>query len=238
MSNKNILILTTNDNFYVKRLLLKLKKNKKYNFYFSFIYEYDNLSNIITKLCLLGLINSGTFLLKDLYFKLSKKNIENTINANAVITEKSNKYLISIIKQKKISLILSINYPKKISEEIFNLPKYGAINLHLGKLPKYKGRSPVASAILNREKKFTVTTHKINKYIDEGPILFEKEFSIKKYDIIKIYEKFFNLSYNLLLKSISFSYKKKKYKRNYPSKTFKLSLMQKIKIYLILNWGL
>jgi folate-dependent phosphoribosylglycinamide formyltransferase PurN len=239
MSNKNILILTTKDNFYLKRLLLKLEKNKKYNFYFIFENEYDNLSNIISKLCLLGLINSSIFLLKDLYFKLKKKSIENIINSKSKISEKSNKAIINLIKQKKISLLISINYPKKISENLFNLPKYGAINLHLGKLPKHKGRSPVASAILKREKNFTITMHKINKYFDEGPIVFEKEFSVKKYDILKIYDKFFSLSYNLILKSLNFNYSnKKKYKKNHYSKYIKLSLIQKIKVYLILNWGL
>ena len=73
MSKKSILILTTKDNFYLKNLLLKLEKNKKYNFYFIFENEYDNLSNIITKLCLLGVVNSSIFLLKDLYLNLSKK---------------------------------------------------------------------------------------------------------------------------------------------------------------------
>ncbi len=239
MSNKNILILSTKDNFYLKRLLLKLKKNKKYNFYFIFENEYDNLSNIITKLCLLGVLNSIFFLLKDLYFNLSKKNIENIINPQSVINNKSNKNITNLIRQKKISLLLSINYPKKIPEELFNLPKYGGINIHLGKLPKYKGRSPVASAILKREKKFTISSHKINKKFDEGPIILEKEFNVKKYNILKIYEKFFSLSYNIILKSLNFTYdNKKKYKKNTHFKYIKLTLIQKIKVYLILNWGL
>ena len=239
MSKKSILILTTKDNFYLKNLLLKLEKNKKYNFYFIFENEYDNLSNIITKLCLLGVVNSSIFLLKDLYLNLSKKNIENIIYPKSVVTEKSHRYIKNFIKHKNISLIVSINYPKKIPKKLYNLPKFGAINLHLGKLPKHKGRSPVASAIFKREKKFTITTHKINEYFDQGPIIFEKEFSVKKYNILKIYKKFFKLSYNLILNSLNHIYKyKKKYKKNYPFKYIKLSSYQKIKVYLILNWGL
>ena len=73
---KNILILTTKDNFYLRDLLLKINSNKNYNFIFLFVNEYNNFSNIFTKFCLLGLLNSLNFFLLDFLKKVLKKSIE------------------------------------------------------------------------------------------------------------------------------------------------------------------
>ena len=41
------------------------------------------------------------------------------------------------------------NFQKKL----LSIPKIGSINLHAGKLPKYRGGSPLNWQLINREKK-------------------------------------------------------------------------------------
>ena len=47
-------------------------------------------------------------------------------------------------------------------------------------MPKYKGPSPVETQILNRETKTGYTIFKINKYVDDGPVVFSKEMNLLK----------------------------------------------------------
>ena len=51
------------------------------------------------------------------------------------------------------------------------MPKYGTLNIHYSLLPKYRGASPVQSAILNNEQETGVTIQKMVKELDAGPII-------------------------------------------------------------------
>ena len=63
-------------------------------------------------------------------------------------------------------------------EEILNIPKLGSINIHYSLLPKYRGASPVESAILNGEVETGVTIQKMEYKMDSGPILAMERVSI------------------------------------------------------------
>lgn len=58
------------------------------------------------------------------------------------------------------------------------VPKLGAVNLHASLLPKYRGASPIQSAIANGEKKSGVTTMQMEEELDAGPILLQEEVEI------------------------------------------------------------
>jgi methionyl-tRNA formyltransferase len=132
---------------------------------------------------------------------------------------------------------LTINYPKKLKKKIFKTPKYGAANVHFGLLPKYRGRSPVALAILNNDKKFTCTIHKINEKLDNGTTILTKSFSVNNYDIIKIYKNYFFKSYDLIILSVEKIFSKKliPIKKNNGKYNKKLSFLKNIKLYLKCN---
>jgi methionyl-tRNA formyltransferase len=65
---------------------------------------------------------------------------------------------------------------------LLQLPKQGAINLHASLLPKYRGASPIQSAIANGEKKTGVTTMLMEEGLDTGPILLQEEVEIRRSD--------------------------------------------------------
>ena len=71
----------------------------------------------------------------------------------------------------KFDLFIVVAYGKIIPEEILNLPKLGSINIHYSLLPKYRGASPVESAILNGDKVTGVSVQKMNYKMDTGSVI-------------------------------------------------------------------
>ena len=57
--------------------------------------------------------------------------------------------VIDKIKEVNPDLIVVVAYGKILPKEIIDIPKYGIINVHSSLLPKYRGASPIHSAILN-----------------------------------------------------------------------------------------
>jgi len=68
-------------------------------------------------------------------------------------------------------LFMVVAYGKIMPEELINLPKLGSINIHYSLLPKYRGASPVESAILNGDTQTGITIQKMEFKMDSGPII-------------------------------------------------------------------
>ena len=75
-------------------------------------------------------------------------------------------------------LSIVVAYGKIMPEEIINLPKFGSINIHYSLLPKYRGASPVESAILNGDTKTGVSIQQMKYKMDSGPIITQEETEI------------------------------------------------------------
>jgi len=73
---------------------------------------------------------------------------------------------------------LVVAYGKIIPEQIIQTPRLGSINIHYSLLPKYRGASPVESAILNGETETGVTIQKMAFKMDSGPIIAKEKVSI------------------------------------------------------------
>ncbi len=82
------------------------------------------------------------------------------------------------IELQNFDLFIVIAYGKIIPEKIVNLPKFGTINLHYSLLPKYRGASPVESAILNGEAESGITIQQMVYKLDAGNILYQEKIGI------------------------------------------------------------
>jgi len=69
-------------------------------------------------------------------------------------------------------------YGKIIPKAILDIPKCGALNIHPSLLPKYRGPSPIQSALLNGDKTTGVTIIKMDEKMDHGPILMQVSIKI------------------------------------------------------------
>ena len=74
--------------------------------------------------------------------------------------------------------IIVVAYGRILPPEILSIPPRWCINVHASLLPKYRGAAPIARAILNGEKITGVTTMKMERGLDTGPILRQKECAI------------------------------------------------------------
>ena len=64
-----------------------------------------------------------------------------------------------------------------LRENILTLPPYGCVNVHASLLPRWRGAAPVQAALLNDEVT-GVTIMKMDKGLDTGPILSQREIFI------------------------------------------------------------
>ncbi len=69
-------------------------------------------------------------------------------------------------------------YGHLVPENVLNLSKYGALNIHPSLLPKYRGPSPIQAAILNGDMVSGITIIQMDERLDHGPILAQKEMRI------------------------------------------------------------
>jgi methionyl-tRNA formyltransferase len=65
---------------------------------------------------------------------------------------------------------------------VLKIPPYKCINIHPSLLPKYRGPSPVAAAILNGDTQTGVTIMLIERKVDSGPIIAQVTEDIKDDD--------------------------------------------------------
>lgn len=75
-------------------------------------------------------------------------------------------------------LFIVVAYGKIIPENILNIPKLGSINIHYSLLPKYRGASPVETAILNGETETGITIQKMEFKMDSGPTIAQEKVDI------------------------------------------------------------
>ena len=80
----------------------------------------------------------------------------------------------------KPDVLLTAAYGQKLSDELLKLGKKYALNLHGSLLPKYRGASPIQSAILNGDAESGVTLMGMTAKMDAGPIYAAKATPIGK----------------------------------------------------------
>ena len=71
-------------------------------------------------------------------------------------------------------------YAKIIPRSVLEMPKHGCLNVHPSLLPKFRGPSPVLSAILADERATGVTIMKLSEKMDEGPIIAQASIELEE----------------------------------------------------------
>ncbi len=149
----------------------------------------------------------------------------------------NSKEIEDFILENKIDLNIVISYGQLIKKNIFNLPKYNSINVHPSLLPKYRGATPIQSAILDGEKETGVSIIEIDERMDSGDILAQKVVKINEEDdYFSLSEKLSNLGGELLIETINMM--KKKVIKKIPQNDLEATYCRKIsKIDGLINWN-
>ena len=92
--------------------------------------------------------------------------------------------IIKKIKEINPDLIVVVAYGKILPKEIIDIPKYGIINVHSSLLPKYRGASPIHSAILNGDTESGVSIMYIEEGLDSGDVILQESCDILESDTL------------------------------------------------------
>jgi len=129
--------------------------------------------------------------------------IENKIPYRSV-TNLSDQNLKSLIINLKSPVAVLADFGLIIPKEILNVFPKGIINIHPSLLPKYRGPTPVQTAILTGDKITGVTIIKLDDKIDHGPLLRQEKEKILDTDTADIlYKRLFEKGANLLPKILT-----------------------------------
>lgn len=96
----------------------------------------------------------------------------------------TNPQFVQTIRDLQPDIILVASFDMKIPQEIIDIPRCAALNLHPALLPKYRGACPEFWAIRNGEKTTGVSLHYLTDTFDAGDILFQEEVSISPYETL------------------------------------------------------
>lgn len=116
-------------------------------------------------------------------------------------SEKLDKQLIDELKSYDARVAVLASFGQIISDEVLNLFEKGIINIHPSLLPKYRGPTPVQSAILAGETISGVSIIKLDSEVDHGPILAQAEHKIEPTDTSEsLYKKLFKVGAELIVR--------------------------------------
>ncbi|HVU32203.1 MAG TPA: methionyl-tRNA formyltransferase [Opitutaceae bacterium] len=88
--------------------------------------------------------------------------------------------------QADVSLVMA--YGHILRDEFIGTPRLGTLNLHTSVLPKYRGASPIQTAIANGEQETGVTLMRIVRRLDAGPVADAEPVRIDSLDTATIVE--------------------------------------------------
>ena len=109
----------------------------------------------------------------------------------------------SLLKEIDPELIAVVAYGKILPKNVLDYPKYGCVNVHGSLLPKYRGASPMQSAIINGDKVTGITTMFMAEGLDTGDMLLKAECEIAENDNFEdIHDRLGLLGAELLCKTV------------------------------------
>ena len=87
-----------------------------------------------------------------------------------------------LIKSLDPDILVVVAYGRILPDDMLEVPKYGAINVHASLLPKYRGAAPIQWAVLNGDKITGVTTMYLASEMDTGDIIYTTETEIGEFE--------------------------------------------------------
>lgn len=82
----------------------------------------------------------------------------------------------------KLDAVVSVAAPEIFKAGILSIPRLGCVNIHNGKLPKYRGMMPNFWQLLEGERSSSMTIHEMVERLDAGRVIAEREFPLHQKD--------------------------------------------------------
>lgn len=110
---------------------------------------------------------------------------------------------LKILKRMEFDFLVANCYKYIVPDQINELAKIGAFNMHRSLLPKYKGLKPLKRALEKDETKTGTTIHKMISQIDSGQIIDQYEIPVEKGDDVQaLFKKLYPTQYPLMKRAL------------------------------------
>lgn len=86
--------------------------------------------------------------------------------------------MIEILRTFDADIFVVVSYGEILSQDILDLPRFGAINVHFSLLPKLRGAAPMQRALMQGEEESGISIIRLVKKMDAGDILSMKKMAI------------------------------------------------------------
>jgi methionyl-tRNA formyltransferase len=86
--------------------------------------------------------------------------------------------LLGALRAAEPEALAVVAYGKILPQEVLDLPRLGAVNVHFSLLPAYRGAAPVQWALARGETTTGVSTMQVALPLDEGDVLLQREVAI------------------------------------------------------------
>ena len=102
------------------------------------------------------------------------------------------------LKEIKPEVLITSAYGKMVSENLLDIFSLGNINIHPSLLPRWRGPSPIESAILEGDKETGVTLMRMTEELDAGPIYTQQSITLGEENTKRLSEKLSLLAASML----------------------------------------
>lgn len=92
---------------------------------------------------------------------------------------RGNLEVVGRLKEARPDAGIVVAYGRILPAEILALPPHGFVNVHASLLPRHRGASPVAAAILAGDQETGVTTMRVEEEVDAGPVYLSRPLAIE-----------------------------------------------------------
>ena len=94
----------------------------------------------------------------------------------------------AVLKEIPADVFIVASYGKIMPARILDIPARGSLNVHPSLLPKYRGPSPLPTAILDDAKATGVTIMQMDAEMDHGPIVAQKPVTVNEWPVYEDFE--------------------------------------------------
>lgn len=109
--------------------------------------------------------------------------------------------ILELVREKKPDIGVLASFGKIIPQAVIEAFPMGILNIHPSLLPKYRGTTPIESAILNGDKETGVSVMGLVKEMDAGPVFAQEKVTLRGNETKQeLYERLARLGWALLIR--------------------------------------
>lgn len=133
-----------------------------------------------------GMIDFLRLSLRYVRVKLSGRSIQTLAEDTGIelltTTSVNDPNYVDKVRNLKPDVIVSVAAPEIFKSDILSVARLRCINIHSGRLPKYRGMMPNFWQLLSGEPYATITVHDMVPRLDAGDVLGTREFTLREHD--------------------------------------------------------